>query len=427
MDLELTPVEARVLGSLLEKERTVPATYPLTLKALLTACNQTTSRDPVMELDEVEVSAAMESLKGRRLVRRVLPSHGDRTVKYRQVADEVLGLDEESRAILTVLLLRGPQTAPELKTRCERIHRFGDVDAVQGALVELSEWRDPPVRCLSRGRGQRDPRWTHLLSEAPVEHHRDGPPEPAEGARPGDAARGPEAVGVPARDVAWATPTSGATPQTGRPAASGPAPASGPDLPGPLSPLLGTWVEARDDGPTIELPGDVAAVGLDRAALEVLPLAGAPVFSYRAWWPSMRSSGGPADRTRSVSRSEEIIARRPPDGLTGPGGSSVNPWPDGCLEAGFLRLTSDGEVELVVAMDLGAVEICAGLAEAVGEGVEIVLASSSATGSVTATGFLAFDRTYRAVGDELHLDLLRADTDRAVPPVRHHVRFVRRR
>lgn len=163
----LTPAEVRVLASLLEKERTVPATYPLTMSALLTACNQTTSRDPTMELDEADVSDAVEALKAHRLVRRVLPSHGNRTVKYRQVADEVLGLDDAARAIVAVLMLRGPQTAQELKSRSERIHLFGDVAAVEEALADLSAWRDPLVRRLPKRSGQRDARWAHLLAGEP--------------------------------------------------------------------------------------------------------------------------------------------------------------------------------------------------------------------------------------------------------------------
>ena len=114
MDIVLSAVEARVLGSLLEKEVTVPATYPLTMKALLSACNQTSSRDPLMDLAEPEVEAAVESLKGHKLVRKVLPSHGNRSVKYRQVAVEVLTVDEAQRAVLTVLLLRGPQTVEQI-------------------------------------------------------------------------------------------------------------------------------------------------------------------------------------------------------------------------------------------------------------------------------------------------------------------------
>lgn len=167
MELELTPVEARVLGSLLEKERTVPATYPLTMKALLAACNQTSSRDPVMVLAEAEVEAAIETLKAHKLMRKVLPSHGDRSVKYRQVAVEVLTVDEPQRALLTVLLLRGPQTPQELKTRTERLHPFADAAAVEEVLTDMAGWGDPLVRLLPRRPGQRDARWAQLLTGEP--------------------------------------------------------------------------------------------------------------------------------------------------------------------------------------------------------------------------------------------------------------------
>lgn len=167
MDLELSPIEARVLGSLLEKEVTVPATYPLTMKALVAACNQSSSRDPVMTLSEAEVDAAVDGLKTHKLVRKVLPSHGDRTVKYRQVAVEVLTVDEAQRAVLTILLLRGPQTPQELKARTERLHPFADAAAVEEVLTDLAGWGDPLVRLLPRRSGQRDARWAQVLTGEP--------------------------------------------------------------------------------------------------------------------------------------------------------------------------------------------------------------------------------------------------------------------
>ncbi len=167
MDLVLTAAEVRVLGSLLEKERTVPATYPLSLNALITACNQTSSRDPLMDLGEEEVEEALEGLKGHHLVRRILPSHGNRTVKYRHVAPELFQIDEPQRAVLTVLLLRGPQTPQELKTRTERIHAFADAGEVEDVLADMAGWGDPLVRLLPRRSGQRDARWTHLLAGEP--------------------------------------------------------------------------------------------------------------------------------------------------------------------------------------------------------------------------------------------------------------------
>src|SRR5690606_23752019 len=118
--------EQRVLGSLMEKERTVPSTYPMTLNGLRTACNQSNSRDPIMELDDTTIVEAIDRLKARSLARMVYATSGARAVKYRQVLDEVLRLESDERALVTVLLLRGAQAPGELKTRTERLHGFED-------------------------------------------------------------------------------------------------------------------------------------------------------------------------------------------------------------------------------------------------------------------------------------------------------------
>lgn len=134
----LTVDEARVVACLVEKQRTVPDTYPLTLNALVAACNQSTSRDPILHLEAGQVLAAIDSLKARGLARIVHPSAGSRSTKYRHVLGEALALDDGPLALLTVLLLRGPQTAAELRTRTERLHAFadqGDVDAALESLV----------------------------------------------------------------------------------------------------------------------------------------------------------------------------------------------------------------------------------------------------------------------------------------------------
>jgi uncharacterized protein len=165
--MELDPIEQRVLGSLLEKQRTVPDTYPMTLNAVRTACNQTSGRDPVMALDEHEVRAALDRVRARGLTRVVHPSHGARQPKHRQVLDEVLGLDGGERAVLTVLLLRGPQTPGELRSRTERLHPFAGLDEVEGALAGLAGRADPLARELDRRPGQKERRWTHLLGPAP--------------------------------------------------------------------------------------------------------------------------------------------------------------------------------------------------------------------------------------------------------------------
>src|SRR5665213_4401191 len=124
---ELPADEVRVLGSLIEKRLTTPQQYPLTLNALVLACNQTSNRDPVVHYDESVVESALSQLKDQRLVRFVLPSHGRSVVRYRHVLDEVLGVDDRQLALLAVLLLRGPQTVGELRTRTERMVDFEDL------------------------------------------------------------------------------------------------------------------------------------------------------------------------------------------------------------------------------------------------------------------------------------------------------------
>lgn len=158
--------QARVLGCLLEKERTTPDAYPLSLNALVNACNQTTNRSPVVQYDEETVEAALDELRERGYVRRgVYP--GSRVIKYRHAVDEVLALDAPSGAVLCVLLLRGPQTAGELKARTERLHPFGDLAAVEDALDELARHEDGPlVERLAREPGRKEPRIRELLSDA---------------------------------------------------------------------------------------------------------------------------------------------------------------------------------------------------------------------------------------------------------------------
>ena len=158
--------EQRVLGSLLEKQVTVPASYPLSLNALRTACNQTSSRDPVADYDEQTVEATGRRLKDRGLLRIVWSDTGRRTLKYHQTLDETLGLQPDERALVTVLLLRGPQAAGELKTRTDRLHPFADRGEVEACLVRMGE--RGLVRELPRQPGQHDPRWVHLLGDVPT-------------------------------------------------------------------------------------------------------------------------------------------------------------------------------------------------------------------------------------------------------------------
>ena len=160
--LTLDPVEQRVLGALLEKQRTVPDTYPLSLNALRSACNQSTSRDPVVDYDEPTLVDTLGRLRDRELVRFLKPT-GLRVVKYHQRLEEQLGLDPEQAALIAVLLLRGPQTAGELRPRTERLAPFADREAVEAALRGMATTDPPLVRELERQPGQHDRRWIHLL------------------------------------------------------------------------------------------------------------------------------------------------------------------------------------------------------------------------------------------------------------------------
>jgi uncharacterized protein YceH (UPF0502 family) len=164
----LTAEEARVVGCLVEKEATVPDSYPLTLNSLRLACNQSTSRDPIVSFGDGEIVRALDSLKTRGMVRFVHASHGSRTTKYRHVLDEALRLEPGEVAIVSLLLLRGAQTAGELRTRSERQHDFASLGEVEEVLSGLAARDEPLVVRLARQPGQRDERWAHLLSGEPV-------------------------------------------------------------------------------------------------------------------------------------------------------------------------------------------------------------------------------------------------------------------
>jgi uncharacterized protein YceH (UPF0502 family) len=165
MTRPLSLIETRVLGTLYEKQHTVPDSYPLTLNALVSGCNQKTSRSPVMEVSEAEAQAALDSLKAANLV---METSGGRAQRYSHNVERVLQVPSQSAAILTVLMLRGPQTAGELRINCERLHSFADISAVQGFLDELAARPSGPlVAELPRLPGARENRWAHLLSGAP--------------------------------------------------------------------------------------------------------------------------------------------------------------------------------------------------------------------------------------------------------------------
>jgi uncharacterized protein YceH (UPF0502 family) len=159
----LTAEEARVLGSLVEKELTTPDQYPLTVKSLLAACNQASNRDPVVDYDEGTVMGALDSLKAQRLIRFVLPSHGRSAVRYRHVLNEALGLDTRQCALLAVLVLRGPQTIGELRARTERMADFDGLDEIDHELRFLSAVAEPLAISLGRRPGQKEERWASPL------------------------------------------------------------------------------------------------------------------------------------------------------------------------------------------------------------------------------------------------------------------------
>ncbi len=167
--MKLSPVEARVVGSLAEKQLSTPQQYPLTLNALISACNQTSNRDPVVAYDEGTVEQALSSLREVGLLRLVHPSHGRSATRYRQVLDEHYGLGAGSLSILAVLLLRGPQTVGELRARTERMADFGSIADVERDLDRMAEGDEPLVARLSRRPGQKEERWAENLSTAASE------------------------------------------------------------------------------------------------------------------------------------------------------------------------------------------------------------------------------------------------------------------
>ena len=162
----LSLLETRVLGVLAEKQRTVPDSYPLTLNSLVSGCNQKSSRDPVLEASESEVLVALDSLRGLSLI---VETSGGRASRYGHNIERVLHIPTQSTALLAMLMLRGPQTAGELRLNCERLHKFADISSVESFLVELAERAAGGlVAELPRQPGSRENRWMHLLSGAPV-------------------------------------------------------------------------------------------------------------------------------------------------------------------------------------------------------------------------------------------------------------------
>ena len=162
----LSLLETRVLGVLAEKQRTVPDSYPLTLNSLVSGCNQKSSRDPVIEASEEEVQVALDSLRTYSLI---VETSGGRASRYGHNIENVLHIPTQSSALLTLLMLRGPQTVGELRINSERLHKFADISSVESFLVELAERAESGlVMELPRQPGSRENRWVHLLSGPPV-------------------------------------------------------------------------------------------------------------------------------------------------------------------------------------------------------------------------------------------------------------------
>ena len=166
MPLSRPPVEARILGCLLEKERTTPENYPLSLNGLIAACNQTTNRDPVTAYDENTVEAGIGGLRDKKLV-TVIFGAGSRVQKYRHNLPEHFELDRRDVAVMSVLLLRGPQTAGELRSRTERIFHFATLEELEACLEGLARGDAPLIRLLPQQPGQKERRYVQLFSAEP--------------------------------------------------------------------------------------------------------------------------------------------------------------------------------------------------------------------------------------------------------------------
>jgi uncharacterized protein YceH (UPF0502 family) len=163
----LDPVEVRILGALMEKQLSTPEYYPLTLNALAAAANQKSNRDPVMELGESDLSRALDRLQDERLVWKVM---GGRAIRFDHNLDKVWHLNPKEKALLTLLFLRGPQTAGELRGRSDRLHQFDSVPEAEETLRDMAAHSEPLVQQLPRRPGQKEERWAHTVGGAIVEH-----------------------------------------------------------------------------------------------------------------------------------------------------------------------------------------------------------------------------------------------------------------
>jgi uncharacterized protein YceH (UPF0502 family) len=242
--MRLGAEQGRVIGSLIEKQLTTPQQYPLSLNALVQACNQVSNRNPVVSYDEREVDETLVSLKEAGLVRFVHPSHGRSVTRYRQVLDERLGLDTSQLALVAVLLLRGAQTAGELRTRTERMAAFEGITGLEAELARLAGGPEPLVARLPRRPGQKEERWAHLLMDAGEETaerpdwvgtHESSDTGAYAAPRPTGLPGATPFSGAPAADSPTVLPA--ATPFTGVPAATRPAGVPGAAQPPGLPPV----------------------------------------------------------------------------------------------------------------------------------------------------------------------------------------------
>jgi uncharacterized protein YceH (UPF0502 family) len=245
--MRLGAEQGRVIGSLIEKQLTTPQQYPLSLNALVLACNQLSNRDPVVAYDERGVDETLVSLKDAGLVRFVHPSHGRSVTRYRQVLDERLGLDNQQLALVAVLLLRGAQTVGELRTRTERMADFDGIRAVDTQLERMSTGPEPLVARLARRPGQKDERWIQLLMDVVTDD--------ASAAAGGSSL--PTAAG-PAGVAGSSTPAA-----LDRPAPAVPSGARRPDGPAPP----GLDAPPSEAARTPSLAGEVAALRAEVAGL----------------------------------------------------------------------------------------------------------------------------------------------------------------
>lgn len=179
MDIVLDPIEARVLACLVEKSLSTPEYYPLTLNALSAACSQKSNRDPILQLPDEAIVRALDSLREKKLAWSVTMA-GSRMPRYRHSIQDVLPVSPQALGILCELMLRGPQTAAELRNRASRLFAFSNAEEVQAALGELTSWHGQPLaKVIPRRAGQREERYVHLLSGAPPEDPAPSGAEPA--------------------------------------------------------------------------------------------------------------------------------------------------------------------------------------------------------------------------------------------------------